>query len=156
IGLNAGDNAFDPTRTVVFTWPDVPAGAPDNYQAAGQVIPVQSMSNATILAFLGSATNGASSGTATIKYTDGSTQDFTLGFSDWTLNGNTNQPSYGNAISYTTSYRNNAHLTNGKDTIQTYIFYSSVNLEAGKQVASVTLPTTVTGGQMHVFAVTTK
>ena len=156
VGLNAGDNAFDPTRTVVFTWPDVQAGTPENYQAAGQIIPVTPAPNATILAFLGSATNGASAGTATIKYTDGSTQTFTLGFSDWTLNGGTGQPSYGNEISYTTSYRNNAHLTNGKDTIQTYVFYSSVNLEAGKQVASVTLPTTVTGGQIHIFAVTTK
>jgi hypothetical protein len=156
VGLNAGDNAFDPTRTVVFTWPDVQAGAPDNYQAAGQTISVMPTSNATILAFLGSATNGASAGTATIKYTDGSTQTFTLGFSDWTLNGGTSQPSYGNEISYTTSYRNNAHLVNGKDTMQTYVFYSSVNLETGKQVASVVLPVTVTGGQMHVFAVTTK
>ena len=156
VGLNAGDNAFDPTRTVVFTWPDVQAGAPDNYQAAGQVIPVTPATNATLLAFLGSATNGASSGAATITYTDGSTQDFTLGFSDWTLNGGKGQLSYGNQISYTASYRNNAHLANGKETIQTYVFYSSVNLEAGKQVASVTLPTSVTGGQMHVFAVTTK
>ena len=156
VGLNGGDNAFDPTRTVVFTWPDVQAGAPDNYQAAGQVIPVAPASNAAVLAFLGSATNGASAGTATIKYTDGSTQTFTLGFSDWTLNGGKDQPSYGNEISYTSSYRNNAHLVNGKETIQTYVFYSSVNLEAGKQVASVTLPTSVTGGQMHIFAVTTK
>ncbi|MBV9259043.1 MAG: hypothetical protein JO215_13600, partial [Ktedonobacteraceae bacterium] len=156
VGLNAGDNAFDPTRTVVFTWPDVQAGAPDNYQAAGQVIPVTPAPNATILAFLGSSTNGPSAGTATITYADGSTQTFTLGFSDWTLNGGTSQPSYGNEISYEAPYRNNPRMANGKESVNTYVFYSSVNLEAGKTVQSVTLPTTVIGGQLHVFAVTTK
>ncbi len=53
-------------------------------------------------------------------------------------------------------YRNNPHMANGKESIPTYVFYSSVNLETGKTIASVTLPTTVTGGQLHVFAITTK
>lgn len=153
-GLNAGDNAFDPTRTVTFTWPNVPPGTLDNYQANGQVIPVTPAQNAKILAFLGSSTLGPSSGTATITYTDGSTQTFTLGFDDWTLNGgNTTTLSFGNTISYTSAYRN---IPGGKETVKTYVFYNSVNLQAGKTIRSVTLPSTVDQGQLHVFAVTTK
>ncbi len=155
-GLNAGDNAFDPTRTVVFTWPNAAAGTADNYQANGQVIPITPMPNATILAFLGAATHGPSSGTATITYTDGSTSTFTLGFSDWTLNGGkTSTPSFGNSISYTATYRNNRHL-GGKESVKTYVFYVSVNLQAGKTIASIKLPTSVSSGQLHVFAITTK
>jgi hypothetical protein len=155
-GLNAGDNAFDPTRTVTFTWPNVPAGTPDNYQATGQVIPVDQANNETILAFLGSATGGASSGTATITYTDGSMQTFTLAFSDWTLGAGKVQILASNQISYTTSYRNDPHVHRGEDLVKTYVFYTMVNIQSGKTVASVTLPATVTGGQMHVFAVTAK
>ncbi len=50
-------------------------------------MPVSPVSGAQTLAFLGSATNSNASGTATITYTDGSTQNFTLGMSDWTLGG---------------------------------------------------------------------
>ncbi len=156
VGLNAGDNSFDPSRTVVFTWPGVPAGTPENYLTTGQIIPVTPAPNASILAFLGSSANGPSSGTATITYSDGSTQTFTLGFSDWTLNAGKATPSFGNAISYASPYRSNPRAAGGRETIKTYVFYASVNLQAGKTIVSVTLPKMVAGGQLHVFAVTTK
>src|SRR6266516_4388581 len=156
VGLNAGDNSFDPSRTVVFTWPGVPAGTPENYLTTGQIIPVTPAPNASILAFLGSSANGPSSGTATITYSDGSTQTFTLGFSDWTLNAGKATPSFGNAISYASPYRSNPRAAGGRETIKTYVFYASVNLQAGKTIVSVTLPKTVAGGQLHVFALTTK
>jgi hypothetical protein len=156
-GLNAGDNSFDPTRTVTFTWPGVPAGTADNYLTTGQVIPITPAPNATILAFLGSAANGATSGTATITYTDGTTQTFPLGFSDWTLNGGKVQPSFSNKISYTASYRSNPRAAGGRENLKSYVFYASYTLPSnGKTIQSVTLPSTVTGGQMHVFAITTK
>jgi hypothetical protein len=156
-GLNAGDNSFDPTRTVTFTWPGVPAGTADNYLTTGQVISITPAANATILAFLGSAANGTASGTATITYTDGTTQTFPLGFSDWTLNGGKVQPSFNNKISYTASYRSNPRAAGGRENLKTYVFYASYTLPAtGKTIKSVTLPSSVTGGQMHVFAVTTK
>ncbi|HEV2661891.1 MAG TPA: hypothetical protein VGU68_14880, partial [Ktedonobacteraceae bacterium] len=157
-GLNAGDNSFDPTRTVTFTWPGVPAGTADNYLTTGQVIPITPAPNATILAFLGSAANGAASGTATITYTDGTTQTFTLGFSDWTLNASKVQPSFNNKISYTATYRSNPRAAGGRENLKTYVFYASYTLPTnGKTIKSVTLPSSVTGGgQMHVFAVTTK
>ncbi|HEX4203226.1 MAG TPA: GH92 family glycosyl hydrolase, partial [Ktedonobacteraceae bacterium] len=70
-----------------FPWPSVVKHSDDNWQVAesdhpamkvGQVIPLAETSGLTTLAFLGSSTNGPSSGTATITYTDGSTQTFTL------------------------------------------------------------------------------
>ncbi|MBA2394670.1 MAG: cellulase family glycosylhydrolase [Ktedonobacteraceae bacterium] len=154
-GLNVSGTAYDPTRKIAFAWPHVSAGSVNNYQAAGQVIAVTPVANATLLAFLGSASNGASTGTATITYTDGSTQTFGLGFSDWTLNGGKVSPSYGNTISYTSAYRSSPHVSGGKLSGKAYIFYTSVPLQAGKTIANVALPATVSGGQMHVFAVTT-
>ncbi|MBV9259543.1 MAG: hypothetical protein JO215_16125, partial [Ktedonobacteraceae bacterium] len=72
---------------VSFPWPASYSVIPDNYQAAGQTIPITPVNNANTLALLGSSTNtgsaGVSSGTATITYTDGSTQTFTLSLTDW-------------------------------------------------------------------------
>ena len=101
------------------------------------------------LAFLGSATNGASSGTITITYTDGTTQTATLGFTDWAV-GST---SFGNSIVVKMPYRNGTH---GKQSINVYVFYADVALQSGKIVQSVTLPSSVSRGQLHVFSVGTK
>ncbi|MBV9712548.1 MAG: PQQ-binding-like beta-propeller repeat protein, partial [Ktedonobacteraceae bacterium] len=141
------------TKGVTFTWPNVASGVADNYQTNGQTIPVTPVSGATTLAFLGSATNGPSSGTATITYTNGSTQSFSLGFSDWTLNANTASASFGNAIAATLSYRNGA---NGRDNVNTYVFYADITLQAGKTLKSVTLPSTTNQGRLHVFAIATR
>ncbi|HEX6481872.1 MAG TPA: hypothetical protein VF043_23770 [Ktedonobacteraceae bacterium] len=155
--LQAADNIM-PGGTVTFngvtfTWPSAPSGTQDNYLASGQVIPVTPVSNATTLAFLGSAIDGVTSGTATITYTDSTTQTFTLGLSDWTLGGGTASPSFGNGKVATMSYRN---TPTGKETVMTYVFYTDVVLQAGKTIKSVTLPSSVTGGQIHVFSVSTK
>ena len=138
---------------VTFTWPSAASGTQDNYLASGQTIPVTPVSNATTLAFLGSATYGPTSGTATIIYTDSTTQTFTLGLSDWTLGGGTVPPSFGNGKVATMPYRN---TPTGKQTVTTYVFYTDVLLSAGKTIKSVTLPSSVTRGQLHVFAVSTK
>lgn len=155
VGVNPGDNAFDPTRTVMFTWPAVPSGTPDNFVCTGQVIPVENpLANASVLAFLGSAAYGASSGTITVTYTDHTTQTFTLGFDDWTLNGGKVQKlTYPNeSISYTMSYRNTPA---GQQNLSTYVFYNFVSIDPTKTIASVTLPSKTTGGVMHIFAVAT-
>jgi hypothetical protein len=92
------------------------------------------------------------SGIALIHYTDGSQQEFQLGFSDWTLNNGKAQPSFGNQIMYAMPYHN---TLNGRVQMSTYIFFSSVNLQPGKTVLSVTLPAPA-HGQMHIFAITTR
>lgn len=139
---------------VSFVWPNPAAGAPDNVQANGQTIPVTAVKGATTLAFLGSAAFGPSSGTATITYTDGSTQTFTLAFSDWTLNGGGSTPLNGDQVFATLPYRN---TPGGMQLDQMpNVFYTSVALQAGKTIQSVTLPKSVNRSQIHIFAIGTK
>ncbi|HEX7737375.1 MAG TPA: hypothetical protein VF458_21185, partial [Ktedonobacteraceae bacterium] len=136
---------------VPFIWPDVPAGQLDNYLALGQTIAVPAGSNENTVAFLGAANNGDASGQGVITFTDSSTQSFTLGLSDWTLGGNTKPVAFGNGIAVTTTYRNTQTT---QQTKKTYIFYTQVALASanvGKTVQSVTLPSTTSGGKLHVF-----
>jgi hypothetical protein len=139
---------------VTFTWPSAAPGAPDNVQARGQVIPVTAASGATTLAFLGSASFGPSVGTATITYTDGSTQTFSMVFSDWVLNNGSVKPAQGDQIVATLPYSNTPRgmLSWQKPDV----FYTAVTLEPGKTIKSVTLPTHTTQGQIHIFAMSTK
>ncbi len=140
-------------NNVTFTWPNSAAGLANNYQAQGQTIPIAPVSSATTLAFLGSATNGPSIGTATITYTDGTIQTFSLGLSDWTLNAGKSTPSYGNATVATMPYRNGPA---GKQSDQPHVFYAEVALQPGKTPRSVTLPSSLNQGHLHVFAIGTK
>ncbi len=137
---------------VTFTWPNVTPGSPDNFRAIGQTIPVTPVSGATSLNFLGSSVNGPSTGTAVINFSDGSTQSFALGLSDWALNAGKSTPSYGNGVVATLPYRN---AGGGKQTINVYVFYAAVVLKAGKTVKSVKLPVALNQGQLHVFSIAT-
>ncbi|WP_410642118.1 GH92 family glycosyl hydrolase [Amycolatopsis sp. lyj-346] len=137
------------TDGLKFTWPSFPAGDPDNAIAAGQTVNV---SGSGRLALLGSASNGNASGTLTVTYTDGSQSTATIGFSDWTLGGGGAQPAFGNRIVLSTPYRN----ASGGDPqqIRTMVFGTNpITLDAGKTVAGVTLPSNVSGGVLHVFAI---
>ena len=112
---------------------------------------------------LGAATNGPSAGTVTLTYTDGSTQAATLGFSDWTLNGGSSTASYGNQVVASLPYRDCtcggtetafAPVT-GNDPVAAYVFLDSIPLDNTKTLASVTLPSSVSSGSLHVFALGT-
>ena len=146
-GVNPGGTVS--AGTVTYTWPNVAAGQPDNYLANGQTI---AASGSGAISFLGSASNGPSSGTATVTFTDGSTQSVPLAFPDWTLNGGSATALSGSTIAATLAYRNQAGTTS--DTVKTYLFGSApVTLTAGKTVSSVRLPSAVSAGALHVFAV---
>ncbi|WP_327233714.1 GH92 family glycosyl hydrolase [Streptomyces sp. NBC_01317] len=142
-----------------FTWPEVNPGDPDNIEVVGggapQVLDLSAGSpDATELSLLGSAINGATTGEVTLTYTDGSTQRAQIGFSDWTLGGGTQQPSFGNVVAVHTTYRDVSG--GGVDPVGTDVFATApIALEAGKRLASVTLPDTTDGGVIHVFAVAT-
>ncbi len=136
-----------------YTWPNVASGMDDNVVAApGQTVPVlNAPQGAAHLTFLGSSTNGPSSGTITITYTDGTTQTATLGFSDWTLNGGSASISFGNVVACQMSYRNSTSGTSQQ--ITTYVFASApISLNTGKRVASITLPGSLNQGHLHIFA----
>ncbi|WP_328540953.1 GH92 family glycosyl hydrolase [Streptomyces sp. NBC_00344] len=150
-GGTVSANGFD------FSWPKANAGDPDNIEVAGesaQVVNVPSASGATRLGFLGSAAEGKASGTVTLTYTDGTTQQADIGFSDWTLGGGADKPAFGNTIAVHTAYRD--VQGGGTDPVDTEIFATApIALQAGKQLASVTLPSSTDGGILHVFAVAT-
>ncbi|QMU69690.1 hypothetical protein GXP74_17025 [Streptacidiphilus sp. P02-A3a] len=132
-----------------FTWPNVAAGQPDNYLANGQSV---AASGSGSISFLGSASNGPSSGTATVTFTDGTTQSVPLAFSDWTLNGGSATALSGSTVAATLVYRNQAGSTS--DNVRTFLFASApVTLTAGKTVADVRLPSNVNTGALHVFAI---
>lgn len=64
-----------------FTWPDVPAGQPDNVQAAGQAIALPA--DTTQVALLATSVNAASTVQADYVYADGSDQPVDLSIDYW-------------------------------------------------------------------------
>ncbi|HET9125379.1 MAG TPA: lectin [Solirubrobacteraceae bacterium] len=136
---------------VTYQFPAAAAGQPDNVITGGQTITVLPVSGATQIGFLGSASNGPSTGTATIHYTDGSSQQVTLDFGDWTLNAGASQPPAGNVVVADTPYRDSSN--GGTQTVGTYLFSAAFPVTSGKTVQSVTLPASTDQGELHVFAI---
>jgi hypothetical protein len=146
----AGPGAGVSSGGLTYTMPNVSAGTNDNTVAEGQTVTV-SGSGSTI-GFLLSSSYGPASGTATITYTDGSTQSVTLNAPDWF---STTAPS-GGTVAVTSTYQNRQGNTTYTHTAD--IFAETFGLTSGKTVASVTLPSggALTSGTaaLHVFAVT--
>jgi beta-glucosidase-like glycosyl hydrolase len=135
---------------LTFTWPNAQPGAPDNVVAGGQTIPVSG--SGSTLGLLGTANNGTATGTATITYTDGSTQTVNVSFADWWAN----VAAGDGDILATMPYVNDQ--SGSKITHKVSVYYASVPLQQGKTVAYLTLPDVsqgVVSGQnaMHVFSV---
>jgi len=145
--LTAGGQATFGGTT--FTWPTA-VGTPDDVIADGQTIDLSG--SGTDLGFLGAGAFGAASGTGTITYTDGSTQSYSLVMADWY----NNAPESGDQIATTTTSWNFSSSTQTAHPVS--IYFESVPLQAGKTVASVTLPTvSASAGDginaLHLFAV---
>ncbi|HEY3682193.1 MAG TPA: GH92 family glycosyl hydrolase [Streptosporangiaceae bacterium] len=135
-----------------FGWPDRKPGQFDNIQATGQTVDLPQPPTGSRLAFLGSGGNGDAASTVTVTYTDGSTQNAALSFSDWALGADAYDPRFGNQIVLKTPYRNSSDGT--KDEINVYVFAATpIDLEPGKQVRSFTLnaPPAAGAGSLHVF-----
>jgi predicted alpha-1,2-mannosidase len=154
--LAAGGIAPGNTLTVggvSYTWPDEQPGALDSIWAAGQVIPVSLPAGATEIGLLGSAIDAGSdgvSGTLTVTYTDGTTQEIPVTFADWTLGAGAYSVPPSDTIAATMPYRD---LTSGiSQPVKTYLYATSATLEAGKTVASVTLPSG-SSGDIGIFAI---
>ncbi|MGW2962990.1 GH92 family glycosyl hydrolase [Streptomyces sp. NPDC001220] len=146
-GLTAG--AHGTVDGLAYTWPNAPAGRPDNATAAGQTVELSTP--AEKLSFLGSATNGNQSAPATVTYTDGSTGTVDLAFTDWTVGGGGGTVQYGNETVARTAYRNVAGAD--KDPVATYVFATRpFEAPAGKSIKSVRLPGNT---DLHVFTLAT-
>jgi lysophospholipase L1-like esterase len=152
-GLSAGRPLT--VNGVTFSWPPSASGYPDDAIAQGQQVMVNAPAGTRAVGFLGSATGGPSQGIATLHYSDGTTAQFWLGLSDWTLNAGSSKPSYGNQVVATMAYRNCDTCSSGQDAASTYIFYTALPVNPGQRLTSVTLPSSVTEGEMHIFAVGT-
>jgi beta-glucosidase len=152
--LAAGTPSLTPGATVThdgisFTWPNAQPGTPDNVVAGGQTVPLTG--SGSTLGLLGTGDYGTASGTATITYTDGTSQTFPLGFADWWAN----TPTPGDDILTSTPYINNP---TGHQNQRVSIYYASLPLAAGKTPQYLTLPDVSHGavsGQtaMHIFSV---
>jgi predicted alpha-1,2-mannosidase len=150
-GVTAGVRTPVPGTDLAFTLPEIPAGRPDNLIAAGQKLDMAALAAGTTkLSFIGSSGGGdAVGGSATITYTDGSTQQTPLEFGDWCLGGDvTATPKFGNIGILQSDYRNRDAA---RDTAKPWLFATApVELQAGKKVATVTLPSRA---NLHVFAI---
>ena len=138
---------------VTYNFPNVQAGQLDNIEANGQTIPL-APTTATKIGLIGSATNAPATGTTgtlTVTFTDGSTQQIPVNFGDWTLGAGSEQPPAGDQTIATTTYRN-ANGGSSNQTVNTYLFAFDGTLTTGKTVASVTLPSP-NSGDFHVFAI---
>jgi beta-glucosidase len=102
------------------------------------------LANAAVFDTTAIAVPAASAGSGTITYTDGTTQQFTIGFGDWA----STTPYSGSQVAVTSAYGNTA---TGTSPWKASVFYDAVTLQAGKTVQSVTLPN-VTAAPLHVFA----
>jgi regulation of enolase protein 1 (concanavalin A-like superfamily) len=133
-----------------FAWPNVAAGQRDNVVANGQSF--QLNGSGTKLGLLATATYGPASGTGTITYSDGTTQQFSVTVPDWYSN-----PPSGSDVAITMSYRNRSGNTQQQHAI--HVFLVSVPLQTGKTPTGVTLPSVspappVSGTpSMHVFGI---
>jgi beta-glucosidase len=134
---------------LTFTWPNAQPGTPDNVVAGGQTVPLTG--SGSTVGLLGAGDYGTASGTATITYTDGSSQSFPLSYADWWANA----PTAGDDILASFPYINQP---TGRQNQRVSIYYASLPLAVGKTPAYLTLPNVSQGavsGQtaMHVFAV---
>ncbi|GGZ29212.1 hypothetical protein GCM10010300_85170 [Streptomyces olivaceoviridis] len=141
-GLAAGSFTHD---GLTYQWPDA-TGAPNAIDTKGQAVLISGTGSE--LGFVGSGTSGPHQGIGTIVYTDGSTQQYGLSFSDWWDNDNVAQ---GGGRLGTYAYIN-SH--DGKVNQKVSLFTTKVPLAAGKTVQAVILPESDEPGtpQGHVIA----
>ena len=152
-GLVAGQPVT--VNGVQFTWPPSAPGFPDNAIAADQQVTVNAPAGTQTLGFLGAATNGPSKGVATLHYSDGSSSQYWLGLSDWTLNGGSaSQPSFGNLVAAHMTYRDCQGCT-APQAVGTNVFYTALPVDPAKTLTSITLPNGADQGNLHIFAIGT-
>ncbi|QFZ78441.1 hypothetical protein GFH48_38850 [Streptomyces fagopyri] len=155
-GVTAGSTATHAGLTL--TWPSTAGkadtsglgsfGEPDNAVASGQTIAVDQPQGNT-LGFLVSASYGPAGGEGTVRYSDGTSQKFSLSSPDW-FGGDGD-------VAVSTSYQNRY----GNETYQgsAYVYYVGVSLQSGKTPVSVQLPDVSAAAAehkptLHVFAMT--
>jgi hypothetical protein len=132
---------------VSYTFPDVQPCTQDNILADGQTILVNGTSSDTKLGILGMTSNGPLTEPVTINYADGTSSTANVTLNDWA-----GGPGSGDVSVATMPYRN--YYDGTSQTIQMWLYSTTVPLTAGKTVASITLPdlgTDVSNSAFHIF-----
>lgn len=154
-GLDGSGNSVssDATGTTI-TWNsfDFHIGSPDQTDGLGNAVKnsikangqsiVLPGCNSSSIRLIGTATNGAQTGTFTVHYDDGSTATFVQTFSDWFVG----PLPLGETIAKRLEYRNTA---SGQQTGPFYLYGYTFILDPAKAVSSIDLPN---NANMHIFA----
>ncbi|MFV5998748.1 hypothetical protein ACNPQM_42065 [Streptomyces sp. NPDC056231] len=155
-GVTAGSTISH--KGLDFVWPatasgnettgTVTTGGLDNVVSSGQTVAINGTRGGT-LGFLVDSSYGPAGGTATIHYSDGTSQQFTLSGQDWF--GGTGD------VAISTAYQNRQN--NQRYDHAGYVYYVDVALLSGKTPVSVQLPDVSTAAApgrptLHVFAMT--
>jgi beta-glucosidase len=143
-----------------FVWPDVPAGRPDAVSLDGQTILMPATSKATQLTFVGASggiqtSGGNEAGIGVIEYTDGTDQAYLLTLDNWFRDGRAPDKTVRTVPYVNETTGSGSRGGPGKRNQAAHVFATSIALEPGKRVASVTLPSVATlpgDFPMHVFA----
>ncbi|MEW2630688.1 NEW3 domain-containing protein [Streptomyces sp. NPDC048389] len=125
-----------------LTWPDTAPGTKGNVSSAGQAISVSGQGGK--LVFLGSGVTGAAVGSATVYYTDGTSDTGSFGFPNWSFDP---ADAHGATLVASSDGRNRPGGY-GNAGIAYRIFAHSIPLDPEKQVEFVVLPS---NGNVHVF-----
>lgn len=136
------------TNGMTFPIPAYGNGQPDNALATGQYI--EERGSGSTLGFLYVATYGPLSGTGTVVYSDGTTQNYTLSSTDWQAT-----PTSGETTALTLAYQN--RQGNSQYNHPSYVLYAGIPLQPGKTVAEVELPNVGPApaqptGELHVLS----
>ena len=137
---------------LTLRWPGVAPGQKDNVLADGQQIALRGRGNT--LGMAATSTGGATSGTLTVTYTDGTTTAASISVANWVSTSAASAPGHGESdLLATTGGWNPSGST------PVSLSYLSIPVSPAKTVASVTLP--AVGGSvgpttpaMHVFDLT--
>jgi beta-glucosidase len=144
-----------------LVWPDVAAGTPDDVNLDGQTILMPATSRATQLTFVGASggiqtSGGNETGIGVIEYTDGTDQPYSLTLDNWFRDAHPPDSTV-RTVPYVNEIKGSpsSHGGPGKRSQAAHVFATSIALEPGKRVASVTFPSVATlpgDFPMHVFA----
>ncbi len=148
------------TTGLTFDLPAFVPGAPDNVTSDGATFALDLGAGATRISLIGAATETAKNLTATVTFTDGSTQTIPLQFGDWV--GASGNPSFGNTVVGLSQGRYIG--TSPEGSVKNTAVYATVPVTLDtdadgtpKTAAFLTLPQETgslrTTGRAHLFAV---
>jgi glucoamylase len=146
-GISPGASLVHDGLTV--RWPGVPPGQKDNVLADGQLIALHGRGNT--LGVVATSTGGATSGTLTVTYTDGTSTAASISVANWVSTTAAAAPTGGESDLLATTGG-----WNPRGSAPVSLSYLSVPVNPARTVASVTLPAVgSTAGRtapaMHVF-----